>query len=188
MGRRVCLEGFGVGWDEAWRVPPLAAGDVVDLVDSACPAKLRYSIMVTVTNVYLERKTDEPDYCTSDWPPHLLSFLVSHIPADAIAGALYAELESSSKPIRFFWSSGRERMLTKNGNARQVAQCDLWSFLKYLRYINNNLLGEESGNMGCGILRISFNDDGNTQLFRIFAGVSSKIGCFFQFDLFRNHM
>src|SRR6516225_5315838 len=122
--------------------------------------------MRSAFDVLLRRASTAPDVSATDWPWLMLGYLVSHLPPDETVGAVFAELEHAAYPIRFLVATEPERMLTKTGKARQIADCDLMSFLRFLRYLNGTLLREELWSMGCGVLRITFEDKPTVQLFR----------------------
>jgi hypothetical protein len=144
--------------------------------------------MVTTRDVLLRKAFSAPDVADVDWPWLLLGFLVSQLQPESTSGAIYAQLEHARNPIRFYLSHEGEKMLTKEGAAQQVAECGLLDFLRFLRYLNGTVLGEEITSMGCGLLRVSFEGSPELQLFRLYAGISSKVGCFFQMDKFVHNL
>ncbi len=147
-----------------------------------------FKYMVATRDLLLRKASTAPDVADTDWPRLLLGFLVSQLHSESARGAIYAQLEHARTPIQFFVSSEGEQMLTKKGIAEKVAECQLIDFLRFLRYLNGTLLGEEITSMGCGLLRITFDDDRAVRLFRLYAGSSSKVGCFFQMDRFEHNL
>jgi hypothetical protein len=148
----------------------------------------REGFMCSSGTILLTKASTAPKCFEPEWSKLMLAFLASHLEPNATTGAIYAELEHPAEPIRFFVSAQRERMLTKEQRAYLAAECDFYHFRTLLIYLIRDVLRQQIWSMGCGILRIRFEDEAADRLFTVYARLSSRIGCFFQLDRFSAHL